>query len=328
MFIDDELEEAESIIIPQTITDPETGNKFTVNGYTISEGAYTKISFPVTLEYIQGETFSEMDKDVLLKLKHNLDENKNFIIKDRWIYQYEDFENDKHVYQLKNVQLNRPQGKCTIPEGVEAIARSLFANCDELEEVTLPSSIRHIDNEPFDGCDVLKRIVIYAPKDQIKCYDDCGEEISKIESIVPKGVELVFASKPKEIQPKEQVKEKPIVSPSIADDMTAKVELYLDLHSDVFPADKISAIKKVLLQLDEAQITKLNSLEYKKPTTTFLLALVLGLYGVDRFYLEDWIVGVAKFFTAGGFFILWIIDIATAFKRTKEYNYKLLNKHL
>ncbi len=192
MFVDDELEDAESIVIPQTVVDNENGNKYTVTGYVITAGAYSKITFPPTLEYIQGETFSDMDEDELSELHHNLAENKNFVIKDRLIYKYEDFDDDKHVYKLVNVQLNRPEGSFNIPEGVGALARSIFINCDKLTEVIIPSSMRYIDFEPFEGCNSLKRVVVYAPKSQIKCFDDCGDEISKIEDIIPAGVTLSF----------------------------------------------------------------------------------------------------------------------------------------
>ena len=191
MFVDDDLEDAESITIPQTVVD-ENGGEYIVTGYVITDGAFSKITFPTTLEYIQGETFSDMDKDDLSELKHNLAENKNFIVKDRLIYKYEDFEDNKHVYKLVNLQLNRPEGSFTIPEGVGALARSIFANCDELTEVIIPSSMRYIDFEPFEGCDSLERVVVYAPKSQIKCFDDCGEEIAKIEDIIPEGVTLSF----------------------------------------------------------------------------------------------------------------------------------------
>lgn len=198
MFANDDLEDAESITIPQTVVDNENGNKYKVTGYVITDGAYSKITFPPTLEYIQGETFSDMNEDKLLELHHNLAENKNFVVKNRLIYRYEDFDDDKHVYKLVNVQLNRPKGSFIIPEGVGALARSIFINCDELTEVIIPSSMRYIDFEPFEGCDSLERVVVYAPKSQIKCFDDCGEEISKIEDIIPDGVTLSFVESPRE----------------------------------------------------------------------------------------------------------------------------------
>lgn len=329
MIIDeDDLEDADSFIIPQTVTDPETGKKYTVNGYTISEGAYTKITFPATLEYIQGETFSEMDPSVLAKLQHNLAANKNFIIKGRHIYQYEDYGEDKHVYQLRNVQLARPKGTFVIPDGVEALARSLFQNCDELKEVIIPASVRHIDIEDlFKGCDALERVVVYAPKGQIKCYDDLGEEGGKLEDVLPDGTQLIYATEPTKPveEQKKPVEKQPKPQPKTVD-MT-KVENFLRFYSSMFPSEQIPAIKDALSRLNDSQFIRISNLDYKKPMTTFLLAFILGFYGADRFYLGDFGLGVLKLFTCGGFFIWWLIDLMTAVNRTKRHNAELILKN-
>ena len=197
-FSSEELEEADSIIIPQTITDSESGKTFNVTGYVVTDGAYKNITFPSTLEYIQGETFSDMDEDILSNMQHNLGDNNKFIIKNGLIYQNEDFEDvfgeDKNVYTLKNVQLNRPKGSFAIPEGVKALARGVFANCDQLTEVIIPATVRHIDDDPFLGCSALKRVVVNASMARIKCYDDCGKRTS-LRRFIPEGVELVYEPK-------------------------------------------------------------------------------------------------------------------------------------
>ncbi|HEX7351374.1 GmrSD restriction endonuclease domain-containing protein [Brachybacterium sp.] len=40
------------------------------------------------------------------------------------------------------------------------------------------------------------------------------------------------------------------------------------------------------------------------------LSLFFGLWGADRFYLGRWKTGLLKFFTAGGLFVWWAVDIA------------------
>ena len=333
MFEDEKLETADTITIPQTITDEESGKTFIVTGYTISDGTYTHITFPSTLKYIQGETFSDMDEDVLNQLQHNLAENKNFVVKERYIYQHTRFEDDEQAYQLCNVQLNRPKGSFAIPEGVQAIARGLFTNCDQLTEIIIPSSVRHIDDAPFEGCSALKRIVIYAPEHQVKCYDDCGEEC-KLARFIPKGVELVYMSNPVESSPAAHISKNASTDAKKSTEPQEpikkhyvdiqKVENYLQLNANALPADKIDILKESLSQLTEEEFKHIRFIDLKKTSVTVILAVLFGLWGVDRFYLGDIALGIAKWITAGGYFIWWILDVLSASKRTKEYNCKLL----
>ncbi|RMA77571.1 TM2 domain-containing protein [Metamycoplasma subdolum] len=40
-----------------------------------------------------------------------------------------------------------------------------------------------------------------------------------------------------------------------------------------------------------------------------LLSIFLGIFGIDRFYTQRWVLGILKFITLGGFLIWWIVDI-------------------
>jgi len=60
--------------------------------------------------------------------------------------------------------------------------------------------------------------------------------------------------------------------------------------------------------------------ERKDRTTGLILAVLLGKFGVDRFYLNDIGLGILKLITLGGCLIWWVIDWFTVQSRVDEYN--------
>ncbi|PSF12084.1 TM2 domain-containing protein [Marinobacter shengliensis] len=54
--------------------------------------------------------------------------------------------------------------------------------------------------------------------------------------------------------------------------------------------------------------TKLNPPTQKNRLITMILAMFLGIFGIDRFYLGKWKSGIAKGLTLGGLGIWWFID--------------------
>ena len=57
------------------------------------------------------------------------------------------------------------------------------------------------------------------------------------------------------------------------------------------------------------ELAELRSLRPKKKKVALWLSVLLGLAGVDRFYLGDIKGGLFKWVTMGGFYVWWIIDI-------------------
>jgi len=60
--------------------------------------------------------------------------------------------------------------------------------------------------------------------------------------------------------------------------------------------------------------------EKKDRTTGLILAVLIGKFGVDRFYLNDIGLGILKFITLGGCLIWWVVDWFTVQGRVDEYN--------
>ena len=40
-----------------------------------------------------------------------------------------------------------------------------------------------------------------------------------------------------------------------------------------------------------------------------LYSVLLGIFGADRYYLQHYILGIAKMFTLGGLGVWWIVDV-------------------
>lgn len=89
-------------------------------------------------------------------------------------------------------------------------------------------------------------------------------------------------------------------------------------------AGKISpeAIDSLRLRLQETdQDTAMKAFANLKSTDIMLVISVLvGSLGVDRFLLDDVLLGVLKLFTAGGCGIWTIIDWFTVSDRTRQFN--------
>jgi len=84
----------------------------------------------------------------------------------------------------------------------------------------------------------------------------------------------------------------------------------------------MTTVKDKLNQMSDAQIDGLLSVQFKKPMTMLLIAILVGEFGVDRFMLGQIGLGIAKLLTLGGCGIWWIIDIFTVSNRTKDQNFQ------
>ncbi len=70
----------------------------------------------------------------------------------------------------------------------------------------------------------------------------------------------------------------------------------------------ISQAKKDLSADERVQFDLQYATRRKNPTTALLLSLFLGTLGVDRFYVGDTGLGIAKLLTLGGLWIWALID--------------------
>lgn len=101
----------------------------------------------------------------------------------------------------------------------------------------------------------------------------------------------------------------------------SKIDTFIASMGENFPPERTSQVKEQLEKLDDEKLTVVQSVPYKKPMTMMIIAWLAGALGVDRFMLGETGLGVVKLLTCGGLGIWALIDIFTAQKRAREWNY-------
>lgn len=106
------------------------------------------------------------------------------------------------------------------------------------------------------------------------------------------------------------------------DDNNVLLASFLTSESDKFRGSDFAIMTKQLKAMSEPQLMAAIGANYKDPTTSLLLSIFVGGLGIDRFYVGDTGLGIAKLITLGGAGIWWIIDMFVISNRTKVKNYK------
>lgn len=110
---------------------------------------------------------------------------------------------------------------------------------------------------------------------------------------------------------------------------SAKVNQILALISSKVPSVSIPSIREQLLksEFQEADVMMIVG-QMKDPTIALVISLLLGVIGIDRFYIGDTGLGVGKLLTCGGGGIWTIIDWFLIMNATKQKNLELLLLHV
>ena len=102
--------------------------------------------------------------------------------------------------------------------------------------------------------------------------------------------------------------------------MNDKINMLLMTYSKYFPDESMMMIRDRFEAMDESKTSMLYTLGLKDPTMALILSIVAGGLGIDRFYIGDTGLGIAKLLTCGGCGIWTIIDYFLIMKVTKEKN--------
>lgn len=97
-------------------------------------------------------------------------------------------------------------------------------------------------------------------------------------------------------------------------------------HASYFPQETLVDVQKALENMPDDKEMYLHYTELHDPQTAMILSVIglLGLAGLDRFYLGDIGLGILKLLTCGACYIWTIIDLINVTDKTKRDNYTKL----
>ncbi len=99
-----------------------------------------------------------------------------------------------------------------------------------------------------------------------------------------------------------------------------KVDLFIMSNARYFESYHLNVIRERLLALDDSKWGILTTLQFKDPTTSLIVSILVGTLGIDRFIIGDTGLGIGKLLTCGGLGIWYIIDWFLIQQATREKN--------
>ena len=105
-----------------------------------------------------------------------------------------------------------------------------------------------------------------------------------------------------------------------------KVDMFMMMNSKFFESHQLMPIREKLIELDASKEMALHTTQFKDPTTSLIISIVAGNLGIDRFYIGDTGLGIAKLLTCGGFGIWAIVDWFLIMGATREKNMESLQR--
>lgn len=126
----------------------------------------------------------------------------------------------------------------------------------------------------------------------------------------------------------EQVLQQHVLATSSVIDKDLLMTSFLLENQKKFNTADIMTIKQQLDLMSDKQIFMINSVDFKDPTVALVFSVLVGVLGIDRFYIGDTGLGVLKLITAGGFGVWWLVDMFVISDKTKKNNVKQFQETL
>lgn len=100
-----------------------------------------------------------------------------------------------------------------------------------------------------------------------------------------------------------------------------KVDMFMMANSKYLKGNQVFKVREQLLQIDDSQWGRIQSVQFKDPVVPLVIALFGGgVLGIDRFIIGDIVLGIIKLCTLGGFGFWALLDILLIMGATKSNN--------
>jgi hypothetical protein len=107
-----------------------------------------------------------------------------------------------------------------------------------------------------------------------------------------------------------------------------KVDMFILSNGKFFESNQLMQIRERLLTLEDSKWSVIQTLQFKDPTTSIIISILAGTWGIDRFIIGDTGLGIAKLLTCGGLFIWTVVDWFLIMDATREKNFIKLQQFL
>lgn len=124
----------------------------------------------------------------------------------------------------------------------------------------------------------------------------------------------------------ESVLESQIFASSPMTERDFLITTFLSENQKKFNPQDLLRLKKEFERMNDAELLALANTDFKDPTLSLVLSILVGGLGVDRFYIGDIGAGVGKLLTGGGLGVWWLVDLFIIQKKTKKNNSEDLNE--
>lgn len=107
-----------------------------------------------------------------------------------------------------------------------------------------------------------------------------------------------------------------------------KVDMFIMSNAKFFESHQLQIIRDRLVTIDDSKWVMVSTAQFKDPSTSLIISIIGGHFGVDRFVIGDTGLGIAKLLTCGGLGIWTVIDWFMIQGATREKNMQMLQQFL